>query len=125
MEVSKLAMFFVMSQPIAPPVGDPPAGAPSAPWWSVYGSNRWRVHWTNGDATAYTRVYYGDIDSDWGDSVLVRTELPGVTQSDTGLAVGDALTEPLPTDDDYRFFIRHFKNGELSSTVYFNTTDLL
>lgn len=124
MEISKLAMFFVMTQPAVPPVGEGPAGAPSNMSVSVYGADYWRVHWDNGDASAYTRIYYGAIGSDWEDSTIVNAELPGVTQSDTGLDVGDSIIEVLETADDYRFFARHFKNGELSATAFVDSTDL-
>lgn len=118
-----MALLFAMSGTPADE-GDPPSGAPSSVSVSIYGANYWRVHWDNGDATAYTRVYYGDVGSDWSASTLVNAELPGVTASDTGLDAGDAPLGPLETDDDYRFFVRHFKNGELSDTAFVDSTDL-
>lgn len=124
MEVSKLAMFFTMSQPVDPPTGDPPAGDPSGMFVSVYGANYWRVHWDNGDAEAYTRIYKGDIGSAWADSVLVSAELPGVTFANTGIAVGNSVSSTEATDDDYRFFARHFRNGELSGIAFVDSTDL-
>ena len=121
-DISKMALLFAMSGTPAE-VGDPPSGAPSNVSVSVYGANYWRVHWDNGDPTAYTRIYKGDVGSAWSASTIVNAELPGITSTDTGIDAGD-FVEPLETDDDYRFFVRHFKNGELSAVAFVDSTDL-
>ena len=121
-DISKMALLFAM-EGTPEPVGDPPTDAPSNMSVSVFGSNKWRVHWDNGDPTAYTRAYFGDIGSDWEDSTFLDSELPGVTSHDTVLDAGD-FTQITETADDYRFFMRHFKNGVLSDTAFVDSTDL-
>ena len=120
-DISSMALLFAMAG--VPEVGDPPSGAPSNMSVSTYGANYWRVNWDNGDVEAYTRVYQGAIGSVWADSTFLSAELPGVTFANTGLSAGTAPEEELETDDDYRFFLRHFRNGELSAIVFLDTTE--
>lgn len=111
MEVSKLAMFFVMTGPAVAPPADPPTGNPSNPQTDTHGGPlKWRVYWTNGDATAYTRVYYGDPGVSFDSATLLQVELPGATQANT------TLIASADDEDQYTFWLVHYKNGEESDT---------
>ena len=121
MDLAKFALFFAMSG-VEESAGDPPSGSPSNLWVSRYGGpDKWRPQWDNGDAAAYTRVYYGSIGDSFAESSLLRTELPGATSSDTGLAAG--IPEPPPPETQYVFWLVHYRNGvEHDTPVSVNTT---
>ncbi len=119
MEISKRAMFFVLNGEEY--TGPSPSGNPSNLFIERYGGvDKWRVLWDNGDATAYTRVYYGITTVSFADSTLLKTELPGATFSDSGLEAG--IQDPPEPATQYRFWLVHYKNGAESDTPVFIVT---
>lgn len=113
MEVSKLAMLFVMgSQPGDAPTGDPPSGAPTSLLVEGYGGpTKARLTWANADSTAYTRIYREYSSScPQVTPILIDTVNPGETSYDSNVEIVIPAEE-----DDVTFVVRHYKNGQESA----------
>jgi hypothetical protein len=94
------ALLLLAAKASATP-GSPPSGPPTDPWYEKILPSTLRIHWTNGDASAATWIYY------LGDFLLAVG--PGVTSADTTWATGG-------------YTLRHYKGGELSDPVSLNVT---
>lgn len=92
--------------PVSP--GPGPSAAPSGLNTVTYGTpKKVRVRWTNGDATAYTRVYSEPGGCPVSSPALDATLNPGVTSWDS----------PYLDSGQVRGFIaRHYKNGQESGS---------
>ena len=61
-----------------------------------------RIHWTNGDATAYTRIYKR-VSNCSGAESLLTTVNPGITSFDSSITVAAG------------FLVSHYRNGQESA----------
>ena len=106
-----LHFFAMLSGGVAAASGPGPTGPPTSPFTSEHGSPaKYRIHWSNGDATAYTRIYQNS-------SVpvnLLGTENPGRTSFNSALLV---------SGDPYNLILTHFKNGQESADTPLTADD--
>jgi hypothetical protein len=97
MTIATQFAFFAVSAVVTP--GDGPTDPPSDGFAEVYndppGFHRFR--WTNGDATAYTRIYDGAVSP----GNLIGTVDPGITSFNTTIPKASAGTAN----------VTHFKNA--------------
>ncbi len=110
MEISKLAMFFVLNGEEY--TGPPPSGAPTSLVVTTYGGPvKARLSWSNTDSTAYTRIYYGSGGCPIATPVMLDAVGPGITSYDS------LIEMTVPADaDDISFVVRHYKNGQESGS---------
>lgn len=108
--VTRLALFLGQVAGIPSGPGPGPSGAPTNATVSEYDApnNKWRVGWTVGDSSAYTRVYETTLGGAFNTASLRATENPGVTFNDTGIS----------TSTDRRFWITHYRNGQESAAIF-------
>jgi len=113
--IETLAMILVAGTVAAP--APAPSGAPVSPFITTFGVSPqfWRVNWTNGDATAYTRVYVADLGDVFANAVFQGSTNPGGTSFDT------AIEFSILIGSQKTFFVTHRKNGQESSAVSVNT----
>ena len=85
--------------------GSGPSAAPTGGSVEEYGGppTKWRIRWTNGDASAYTEIYDGAVDP----ANLITTQNPGVTSFNSQVAGSSSGT----------FRLRHKKNGQFSAAL--------
>jgi hypothetical protein len=102
--VATWALFLVSGT--AAPGGAGPTGPPTNGFATNYGtelSPLVRLDWTNGDASAYTRIYNTTVSFD----NLLAIRNPGITlwQSGSNYSLGQV------------FKLTHFKNGQESAAL--------
>lgn len=104
MNLATMFAVFMMKGTAVDP-GDPPTGPPTNVVSSHYGSpTKVRLSWTNGDATAYTRIYM-EQGTCPGTPPFYIAQNPGVTSVNTAF---------LHSNDPHRYQLSHYKNGQES-----------
>jgi hypothetical protein len=108
------------------PAGDGPGDTPTSPSTSVYQQvgpqEPWngllRVHWLNGDATAYTRVYTNTLNGSFASATLRGTVSPGQTSFDTLQRTCNVDVNCGPGDtNSYEVYVTHYRDGIESAEV--------
>lgn len=108
--IARLAAFFATQFP-AVEQGPGPTGPPTNGNAWAYRNNNYdliiKLSWSNGDPTAYTRIYHYI-----GFEDLYDTVNPGVSAYET--------LEDAQNPEEFR--LRHFKNGQESTTLVIQYT---
>ena len=131
MDLGKLALL--LGPGAVEPTGSGPSGPPGSINLELYllnepGNGSYRVLWTAGDASAYTRVYRSPLNNtadNFAGATLLATLNPGTTSHNTGLQNCSVETGCTPLDkEDYRFYVTHLLNGSETADISFNSEDL-
>ena len=132
MDLGKLALLLGPGAVEAP--GSGPSGPPAAINLELYalnepGNGDYRVLWTTGDGSAYTKVYRSPLNNtadNFAGATLLATVLPGVTSYETGLQNCSSVSVGcVPLDQEhYRFYVTHLLNSIETAAISFNSEDL-
>ena len=131
MDLGKLALLLGPSA--VEPTGSGPSGPPASINLELYnlnepGNGDYRVLWTAGDGSAYTKVYRSTLNNtadNFAGATLLATLNPGITSYETGLQNCSVDTGCTPLEkQDYRFYVTHRLNSIETAAISFNSEDL-